>query len=208
MARELQSLSDGQVVLDSQAAAAGEFPALVPGATFSRFGLGSAGSPSEALPVGEEAIRQRRDVRPAALQAVAAHLRTELALEREARFRPVSGEVDGAQSKWMRAVRAAMLQPPRTPLLPAEMAALLLVACSGALDPLGDVEAAAALQGGSTSPLVQHLNQAAPHVLQKLAEQEGQLPTAALRELEVAARLFVELRKAALLARSAGGKAA
>eukprot|EP00435_Cladocopium_sp_Y103_P014359 s2656_g3.t1 len=76
-ARELQSLSDGQVVLDLTKATADIFPAVEPGATFSRFGLGSASGAQAST---------ARDVRPPALQAVAAHLRTLLALESEGDF--------------------------------------------------------------------------------------------------------------------------
>ncbi|CAE7251984.1 atpA, partial [Symbiodinium necroappetens] len=80
-AREMQSLSDGQAVLDKSMAAAGLFPAMVPGASFSRFGLGS-------------------DV--GASKAVAAHLRTLLALE-QAHFRPTTAEVDSHQSRQLQA---------------------------------------------------------------------------------------------------------
>merc|ERR1712232_519489 len=116
--RELQSLSDGQIVLDAGAARAGNFPAVEPGATFSRFGLGSSTKGQEGSAAGSSVPpRERlRDVRPPALQAVAAHLRTNLALEREAHFRPSSGALGAAQSSQMAAVRSALLQPSRTPL--------------------------------------------------------------------------------------------
>mmetsp|Transcript_106171 Transcript_106171/g.327683 ORF Transcript_106171/g.327683 Transcript_106171/m.327683 type:complete len:626 (+) Transcript_106171:23-1900(+) len=191
--RELQSLSDGQIVLDLAAASAGDFPAVVPGATFSRFGLGSTGGASaQPAPL---AAHERRDVRPPALQAVAAHLRTNLALEREAQFRPHSGPADGVQSAHMKAVRATLLQPPRAPLEPEEMTALLLLACGGALGALPEEEAAAALRGGSSSPLLQHLREAAPAVLRRIAE-EDRPSRNTVRELEVSARVYVALQKA------------
>mmetsp|Transcript_43106 Transcript_43106/g.121887 ORF Transcript_43106/g.121887 Transcript_43106/m.121887 type:complete len:618 (-) Transcript_43106:17-1870(-) len=192
--RELQSLSDGQVILDGAAAAAGDFPALVSGATFSRFGLGGSGK-SDAQPDA----RQHRDVRAPALQAVAAHLRLQLALERDAGFRPggqsAGQDADGVHSARMAAVRASLLQPPRTPMQTEEMAAVLLSACSGALDALPADEAARCLRGGSGGLLLQHLREAAPKVLQRIAE-EKELSVEAARELEVAVRLFVALRKA------------
>eukprot|EP00405_Crypthecodinium_cohnii_P014284 CAMPEP_0206451350 /NCGR_PEP_ID=MMETSP0324_2-20121206/19286_1 /ASSEMBLY_ACC=CAM_ASM_000836 /TAXON_ID=2866 /ORGANISM="Crypthecodinium cohnii, Strain Seligo" /LENGTH=587 /DNA_ID=CAMNT_0053921209 /DNA_START=88 /DNA_END=1848 /DNA_ORIENTATION=+ len=193
--RELQSLSDGQVVLDGAAAKRGEYPALACGATFSRFGLGSSTTAEGAEP------RKHRDVRPAALQAVAAHLRTELALERDAGFRPTHTEgqtaaesVDSAQSARMAAVTASLLQPPRTPMLPEEMAAILLSACSGGLDPLAREEAAKVLRGGSEGLLLKHLREAAPQVLERIAK-EQKLSVEAAKELEIAVRLFVALRK-------------
>eukprot|EP00930_Biecheleria_cincta_P040481 TRINITY_DN27736_c0_g1_i1.p1 TRINITY_DN27736_c0_g1~~TRINITY_DN27736_c0_g1_i1.p1 ORF type:complete len:645 (+),score=156.51 TRINITY_DN27736_c0_g1_i1:42-1976(+) len=194
-ARELQSLSDGQVVLDGPMAARGEFPAAVPGASFSRFGLGSTGG-SGGESVAEQA-KQLRDVRPAALQAVAAHLRTLLALEQEAHFRPTAEAVDSHQSLQLKAVRAAMLQAPDAPLRPEEMTALLLAACSGALQglPGGSEGAASALRGGALSPLLKHMRAAAPQVLRQIAE-EPQLSTAAAKELEVSVRLFVKLQQA------------
>lgn len=193
--RELQSLSDGQIVLDLAAAAVGDFPAVMPGATFSRFGLGStSGAGAQTAP---RASHERRDVRPPALQAVAAHLRTNLALEREAHFRPSSGPEDGVQSAHMKAVRATLLQPPRRPLQPEEMTALLLLACGGALAALPEQEAAKALRGGASSPLLRHLREAAPGVLQLMAEEE-QLSDSTVRELEVSARVFVALRQAEL----------
>eukprot|EP00439_Symbiodinium_sp_Y106_P060079 s2916_g8.t2 len=187
-AREMQSLSDGQAVLDKSMAAAGLFPAMVPGASFSRFGLGSDGASK-----GAEA--KARDVRPPALQAVAAHLRTLLALEQEAHFRPTTVEVDSHQSRQLQAVASALQQPPGAPLLPEEMTALLLAACSGALDALSPSEASQALQGGAQSPLLLHLKEAAPGMLTKIC-QESKLSQATLRELEVVVRLFVKLKQA------------
>jgi len=197
--RELQSLSDGQIVLDATVAEAGDFPALVPGATFSRFGLGSSKTSGQVQP------RQHRDVRPPALQAVAAHLRMQLALEQEARFRPdteqveASVDVDGSQSARMRAVRAALLQPPRAPMQTEEMAVVLLAACGGALDELSEEQAVQAMRGGAAAPLLQHLRAAAPRVLQGVRD-EQRLSVEAARELEVAVRLFVELQRASAAA--------
>jgi len=127
--RELQSLSDGQVVLDRARTQAGAVPAIVPGTTFSRFGLGSTEASPGAKPV-------QRDVRPTALQAVAAHLRVELALENEARFRPPVSDsasenamdamgADVAQTTRMEAVKAALLQPRQSHLETEEMVAAL-----------------------------------------------------------------------------------
>lgn len=192
--RELQSLSDGQIVLDAKAAALGNFPALDPGATFSRFGLGSSNKSDEAE-AGTPTPDRIRDVRSPALQAVAAHLRNNLALEREARFRPSGDTVDEAQSKHMEAVRAALLQPPRTPLQPEEMVALLLVACGGALNQLPPTDAETILRGGALSPLLKHLQEAAPNVLESIAR-DGVITTEIARELDIASRLFVALRKA------------
>jgi len=202
-ARELQSLSDGQVVLDGPMAARGEFPAAVPGASFSRFGLGSQGG-SGGASVAEQAEKAKRlrDVRPAALQAVAAHLRTLLALEQEAHFRPTAEAVDSHQSLQLKAVRAAMLQTPDSPLRPEEMTALLLAACSGTLQglPGGSEAAGSALRGGALSPLLEHLiADRRGKVLRQIAE-EPQLSTAAVRELEVSVRLFVKLQQAAVSA--------
>lgn len=187
--REMQSLSDGQVVLDATAASAGRFPAVMPGATFSRFGLGSSASAPDAPP------RQVRDVRPPALQAVAAHLRMQMALEQEAHFRPSSGAADHTQSARMEAVKATLLQPQGYAVSPEEMTVLLLVACGGALDELSTEEACVALQGGGNSTLLHHLHETAPQVFRKIA-QEHRLSESVLRELEVAVRLFVALRKA------------
>ncbi|CAJ1377378.1 unnamed protein product [Effrenium voratum] len=186
-ARELQSLSDGQVILDVQKSHGGYFPAVAPGASFSRFGLGSK-SGSETKP---------RDVRPAALQAVAAHLRTLLALESEAHFRPKSETVDSHQTRQMECVAAALRQPPDAPLLAEEMTALLLAASSGALDPLPLDKASSALFGGARSPLLLHLQEVAPAALGKIRE-EAQLSQTTLRALEVALRLFVKLKEVEL----------
>ncbi|CAE7392610.1 atpA [Symbiodinium natans] len=185
-AREMQSLSDGQVVLDKSMASAGLFPAVVAGASFSRFGLGSKTSGGEA---------KARDVRPPALQAVAAHLRTLLALEQEAHFRPTAEAVDSHQSRQLQAVASALQQPHGTALLPEEMTALLLAACSGALDPLPLSEASEALRGGARSPLLLHLKEAAPGMLSRIG-QESTLSQSTLRELEVTVRLFVKLKQA------------
>lgn len=202
--RELQSLSDGQVVLDGGAAEQGQFPALAHGATFSRFGLGGAsdsgGSPAREVQEAGAPARQRRDVRAPALQAVSAHLRVELALLREACFRPsdTSGAtdiLDAAHAARMRAVCAALQQAPRTPMLPEEMVALLLVACGGALDALSEAEAAAVLRGGANAPLLAHLRQSAPKVLTRISE-EQHVSVASAKELEVAVRLFLALQKA------------
>ncbi|CAE8728167.1 unnamed protein product [Polarella glacialis] len=187
--REMQSLSDGQIILDKTAAAEGRFPAIVPGASFSRFGLGGSGS-KEGAPA-----RQARDVRPPTLQAVSAHLRMLLALEQEAHFRPKTDSVDGIQSAQLQAVMAALLQPPGAPLLAEEMTVLLLAAVSGALDPMPSSRVAAVLSGGSRSPLLCHLQEAIPSVLKKIAE-EPQLSKVTIRELEVAVRLFVKLKEA------------
>eukprot|EP00931_Biecheleriopsis_adriatica_P102987 TRINITY_DN77884_c0_g1_i1.p1 TRINITY_DN77884_c0_g1~~TRINITY_DN77884_c0_g1_i1.p1 ORF type:complete len:611 (+),score=140.12 TRINITY_DN77884_c0_g1_i1:54-1886(+) len=189
--REMQSLSDGQIILEEELASQGIFPATVPGATFSRFGLGSSGTGAAAA---AESLK-RRDVRPPALQAVAAHLRTLLALEQEAHFRPRAEAIDSLQSAQMKAVCAAMRQPPDAPLQPEEMTALLLAACGGALDALPGVEAASSLSSGAQSPLLRHLQEAAPQVLRKIAE-EPHLSNATIRELEVAVRLFVKLKQA------------
>eukprot|EP00913_Durusdinium_trenchii_P026601 g24957.t1 len=204
-ARELQSLADGQVVLDPSRS---RFPAIEPGASFSRFGLGSTSGPEA----------KARDVRPPALQvspflggeldrsdenwdlgpemdpvltsqAVAAHLRTLLALESEARFRPAEQEVDRHQTRQMECVAAALRQPADAPLLWQEMTALLLAASSGALDTLPLDEAMDSLAGGSRSPLLLHLRDAAPGALQKITE-EAQPSQSTIRELEVALRLF------------------
>jgi len=200
--RELQSLSDGQVVLDRAAAERGEFPTVVHGATFSRFGLGGA-SNKEAQASGAPA-RKPRDVRSPALQAVAAHLRMELALLQEARFRPAekTDADDGAHSRRMQVVCKAFLQAPRTPVQPEEMTALLMVACGGALDSLTEAEAAAALSGGARAPLLEHLREAAPEVLRSISEEQS-VSKAVLRELEVAVRLFLALQKASSAAGAA-----
>ncbi|CAK9086674.1 ATP synthase subunit alpha (ATP synthase F1 sector subunit alpha) (F-ATPase subunit alpha), partial [Durusdinium trenchii] len=184
-ARELQSLADGQVVLDPSRS---RFPAIEPGASFSRFGLGSTSGPEA----------KARDVRPPALQAVAAHLRTLLALESEARFRPAEQEVDRHQTRQMECVAAALRQPADAPLLWQEMTALLLAASSGALDTLPLDEAMDSLAGGSRSPLLLHLRDAAPGALQKITE-EAQPSQSTIRELEVALRLFVKLKEADMI---------
>lgn len=198
--RELQSISDGQVVLDKAMADAGAFPTIVPGTTFSRFGLGSTESKTPgAAPV-------QRDVRPTALQAVAAHLRVELALEHDTRFRPPVGgaasantveamDADIAQSTRMEAVRAALLQPRHTHLQTEEMVALLLASCSGAFDSLPHEKVVASLQGGSQSPFLKHLHSAAPQVLRQL-EAHVHVSADVARELEIAVRLFVALQSA------------
>mmetsp|Transcript_46425 Transcript_46425/g.92122 ORF Transcript_46425/g.92122 Transcript_46425/m.92122 type:complete len:635 (-) Transcript_46425:109-2013(-) len=191
--RELQSISDGQVVFDGAMAAAGAFPAVVPGATFSRFGLGSTENTQNVKLV-------KRDVRPAALQAVAAHLRGDLALEGDKQFLPPSemaGEAaaaDAAQSARMDAVRAALLQQRRTSLQAEEIVALLLAACSGAFDTLPPDKAKMLLRGGQQSPFLQYLYSSTPQVLKKLREEE-RISVATARELDVAVRLFVELQK-------------
>jgi len=225
VARELQSLSDGQIILDGAAARAGAFPAVMPGATFSRFGLGSSGRagasasgsgmPAQSKAEADAEQRPLRHARPKALEAVAAHLRLELALEQEERFRPSSkskaaggaaggtaggagdASVDAAHSTRMRSVRAALLQPPGAHLDPGETAAMLLAVCSGALDKLPSNMAAEALRGGSGSPLVQHLRSAASGVLQSLSE-ESTVSVSTARELDIAVRLFVAMRQAEL----------
>lgn len=197
--RELQSISDGQVVLDKAMAETSSFPALAPGATFSRFGLGS----TEAAP-GAGVSRVQRDVRPTALQAVAAHLRVELALENDARFRaPVQAAAgaaeaearaaDVAQSARMESVRAALLQPRQARLQTEEMVALLLGACSGAFDALSGEQRQQLLSGGSGAPYLQHLRSAAPQVLKKIKD-ETHMSAETARELDVAIRLFVALQ--------------
>lgn len=193
--RELQSISDGQVVFDGAMAAARAFPAVVPGATFSRYGLGSTdNSQTNMQPV-------KRDVRPAALQAVAAHLRGDLALEGDKQFLPPSGAsgkaaaADAAQSARMDAVRAALLQQRRATLQAEEMVALLLAACSGAFDGLAPDKTQMLLRGGQQAPFLQHLYSTAPQVLKKLQEEE-QISVGTARDLDVAVRLFVELQKA------------
>jgi len=192
--RELQSISDGQVVFDAAMAAAGAFPAVVPGATFSRYGLGSTENTHNVKSM-------KRDVRPAALQAVAAHLRGDLALEGDKQFLPpseVSGEAaaaDAAQSARMDAVRAALLQQRRANLQAEEMVALLLAACSGAFDVLPPAKAKMLLRGGQQAPFLQYLYSNVSHVLKKLREEE-RISIVTARELDIAVRLFVELQKA------------
>ena len=161
MMRELQSLSDGQIVLDKGMAMTGSFPAVVPGTTFSRFGLGSTESTNGGRPV-------QRDVRPTALQTVSAHLRTEISIEHDTRFRPpVEGgassitveamDADIAQSTRMEAVKIALLQPRHSHLAIEEMVALLVAACSGAFDALPREKIIESLSGGSHAPFVVHL---------------------------------------------------
>eukprot|EP00927_Polykrikos_kofoidii_P037197 TRINITY_DN3136_c1_g2_i1.p1 TRINITY_DN3136_c1_g2~~TRINITY_DN3136_c1_g2_i1.p1 ORF type:complete len:643 (-),score=120.53 TRINITY_DN3136_c1_g2_i1:287-2215(-) len=212
--RELQSLSDGQIVLDASMAENGVFPAINAGATFSRFGLGSSAAFSDsgdaesaARAAGSE--RKARDVRPPALQSVAAHLRTQLALERESHFRPAQESTtstgadlrkataaDSVQSKHMEAVRLAFVQPPHASLEPEEMTVLLVAACSGALVNLPRAELATALGGGSGSTLLTHLRDTVPSVLESLSQGE-RIDTKRARELDVAIRLFVALRQTA-----------
>jgi len=186
--RELQSLSDGQIVLDQGMAKAGAFPAVVPGTTFSRFGLGSTGSKAGAAPV-------QRDVRPTALQGVAAHLRMELALENDARFRELGSDADVAQSTRMAAVKATLLQGRHTHLQTEEMVALLLAACSGAFDRLPHEKAVASLRGGSSAPFIQYLHSSAPSLLQKL-KGDDRISKAVASELDVSIRAFVALQAA------------
>merc|ERR1712139_551120 len=197
--RELQSLSDGQVVLDKARTESGDVPAVVPGTTFSRFGLGSTESTPGAPPV-------QRDVRPTALQAVSAHLRVELALEHDTRFRPPIEEAtraniadamdaDIAHSTRMEALKAALLQPQRTHLETDEMVALLLAACSGAFDTLPRQKIIESLRGGSSAPFLQHLRSSTPQLLEKL-KADAHVSQAVARELDIAIRLFVALQKA------------
>ena len=185
VSRELQSLSDGQLVFSEAAAAAGMHPALVPGATFSRFGLGSSRPSTGTKPT--------RDIRPPALQAVAAHLRTELALEETARFRPSSAGADTGHSARMMSVKSALLQPLQARLGHEEMTVLLLAASSGAFDGVPPALAADALRGGAEAPLLKHLHAACPVVLQNIAN--GSYTTGCLRNLDVAVRLFAALLK-------------
>lgn len=186
--RELQSLSDGQIVLDQAMAKTGAFPAVVPGTTFSRFGLGSTNPQPGAASV-------QRDVRPTALQGVAAHLRMELALENDARFREVGSDADVAQSTRMEAVKATLLQGRHTHLQTEEMVALLLAACSGAFDRLPHEKAVASLRGGSSSPFIQYLNSSAPLLLQRL-KGDDRIPKELASELDVSIRCFVALQAA------------
>lgn len=197
--RELQSLSDGQVILDRDRTEAGDVPAVVTGTSFSRFGLGSTEATPGAPPV-------QRDVRPTALQAVAAHLRVELALEKDARFRPPVDDAAGAtaveamgadiaQTTRMEAVKAALLQPPKTHLATEEMVALLLAACSGAFDALPRQKVIESLRGGSTAPFLQHLRNTSPQLLDGLRE-DVHISTEVARQLDVAIRLFVALQAA------------
>jgi len=78
---------------------------------------------------------------------------------------------------------------------PDEMTLVLLAACGGALDALPEEEAAAALRGGSASPLLRHLREGSPQLFTRLAEEQS-MSKAAARELEVAVRLFVALKRA------------
>merc|ERR1712113_1359488 len=144
-----------------------------------------------------DAPDRTRDVRPPALQAVAAHLRTNLALEKDSHFRPHDDAGDVTQSKHMEAVRAALLQPPRAALQPEDMVALLLVACGGALKKLPADDVRTALRGGAHSPLVRHLHEAAPKVLESIAR-DGNVTVEVARELDIASRLFAALRKASI----------
>lgn len=207
--RELQSLSDGQVVLDLRRASAGHFPAIDAATTLSRFGLGSTGSSEPINPAeAARAMAAMRDVRPPALQAVAAHLRTQLALEKEVRFRPPppgestgsSGssslltDSDHALSRQMEVVQAALLQPLHSHLQTEEMVALLLATCSGALDVLPLDMACAAVRGGLRAPLLQYLHNTSPKVLEKI-KGEPRVSESTARELDVAVRLFVALRQ-------------
>lgn len=197
MFRELQSLSDGQVVLDKAKANAGNFPAIVAGASFSRFGLGS--NEKE----GQQPQQRARDVRPAALQPVAAHLRMHLALEADSQFRPKSTSADDLQSKRMLAVQAALLQPPRAPLRPKEMVVLLLAAASGAFDSVSVGEAMRALRGGANAPLLQHIQAESPHVLQNICEDERISQNTAL-DLNTAVRIFLAMEQAKSATNQAG----
>jgi len=197
--RELQSLSDGQIVLDDAAAKAGAFPAVEPGTTFSRFGLGGSSKVEGNVIANKQKIR---DVRPPALQAVAAHLRVHLALEREAHFRPVSAGADSLQSSRMRAVRAALLQPPRAAMSSEEITSVLLAACSGALDTLPCEATFQALRGGSSSMLLRHLRESVPHIMEGIAR-SGRLDEKLVRELDVSVRLFAALRHADIAATEA-----
>eukprot|EP00929_Paragymnodinium_shiwhaense_P078772 TRINITY_DN40859_c0_g1_i2.p1 TRINITY_DN40859_c0_g1~~TRINITY_DN40859_c0_g1_i2.p1 ORF type:complete len:615 (+),score=138.74 TRINITY_DN40859_c0_g1_i2:80-1924(+) len=212
-ARELQSLSDGQIVLDLQAAQARQFPAVEPGASFSRFGLGRSKADTAAAE-GPGAAAERRDVRPPALQAVAAHLRMQVALEREVHFRPPSGDAakspqagaDGALSTRMAIVRAALLQTARARMTHEEITAVLLACCSGALDALPEAEAAKLVRGGKESALLSHLREAVPGVLATL-KAGGKLEGSLAKELDVSVRLFVALRKAAAVLSGTGAMA-
>lgn len=192
--RELQSLSDGQVVLSAEAAAAQQFPAMHAGATFSRFGLGSREGQDK---------RPQRDVRPPALQAVAAHLRMELALQEESRFRPPSAaESQGERTQdafvaRMAVIRAALQQPPRAPLSSEEMTAVLLAASGGSLDSMPSDSATAVVRGGANSLLVQHLRENVPQLLEHFRNRSV-ISEKIIRELDVAVRLFAALQQATL----------
>lgn len=169
--RQLQSLSDGQIVLSPTAAAAGDLPAVLPNASFSRLGLGSAEGAS---------TRRNHDMRPPAFQVVAASLRM---------------EISSITAERMDAVRAVLLQPERTPLLDAEMTALLLAASGGVLDKLDADKTKTALRGGSDSPLVRFLHEANPDILRKLKNEsaDSKISDSTVRELDGALRLFMAL---------------
>lgn len=93
------------------------------------------------------------------------------------------------------AIRAALLQSQRAPLLDMEITALLLAASSGVFDALDADSTKTVLRGGSDSPLMQYLREARPELLRRLRE-EGRSSTISettVRELDGALRLFMEL---------------
>lgn len=164
--RELQHSSHGQIVLSPEAVAAGDLPAVLPSASFSRFGLGSTAEAATRMSIWTEAAS---GVRAAST---------------------------GSTSKKRRdAVRATLLQSERSPLLDVEITALLLAASSGVFDDLDTDITKTALRGGSDSPLMQYLHEANPELLRKLKDEivSSKVSDTTIRELDGALRLFVAL---------------
>ena len=113
----LISITDGQIVLDTELFNRGFKPAVNVGQSVSRVG-GTA--------------------QTAAMRAVARHLRLELAqFEEVARFARFGTEVDEATQRQIRRgerLRAALKQPPHCPLSLAAQISILLAAVEGVLD--------------------------------------------------------------------------
>jgi len=113
----LISITDGQIVLDTELFNRGFKPAVNVGQSVSRVG-GAA--------------------QTAAMRAVARHLRLELAqFEEVARFARFGTEVDEATQRQIRRgerLRAALKQPPHCPLSLAAQISILLAAVEGVLD--------------------------------------------------------------------------
>jgi len=113
----LISITDGQIVLDTELFNRGFKPAVNVGQSVSRVG-GAA--------------------QTAAMRAVARHLRLELAqFEEVARFARFGTEVDEATQRQIRRgerLRAALKQPPHCPLSLAAQTSILLAAVEGVLD--------------------------------------------------------------------------
>lgn len=163
--REMQSLSDGHIVLDSDGG-------INFRSSLSRFGVGS----------DTKGLRRHK-----LLQRVGSHIRTELCQFSDGS--PIESDVVGAHLAQMQRQIISALQQSSAPV-PVEEQIVLLVAASTYV--FQDVKV---LEGGHDAPLVTHFRDNHQALLEKLTDESAKDVDAHGKELNTALRIFNALQQ-------------